>query len=113
MILLYQQKKYHIGLQLLSDEIRAIFTYMENVRTIFISSEIPAPSTSPLLDSLSLLDQSYAEPSNKPLYINVPLIILDSFNRMSLKDVGFNERESQSSIIRLIYSSLLRIFNLH
>lgn len=76
-ILLYQQKKYHIGLQLLSDEIRAIFTYMENIRTIFVSSEIPAPSTSPLLDSLSLLDQSYSEPSNKPSYINVSLIILD------------------------------------
>lgn len=73
-ILFYQQKQYHIGLQLVGDELTSLFVYSEDVRKVFVASDVPPPSTSPLLDTLSLIDQQFAEPDGRPEYMNVRLL---------------------------------------
>lgn len=73
-ILFFQQKQYHIGLQLIGDELTSLFVYCEDVRKVFVGGDVLAPSTSPLLDTLSLIDQQFAEPDGRPDYLNVILI---------------------------------------
>lgn len=87
--LFFQQKQYGIGLQFLGDEVTSMFAYTDSVRLVFMASELPAPTTSPLLDTLSLVDQQFSEPANKPKYMNV-LLPSPCKHRTVVKAVGSN-----------------------
>ena len=69
-LVLFHQKRLALALQLLTDELQDVLEYNDGIRRYFDTSS-PKPSTSPLLDALALLDQSYGEPANMPAYLNV------------------------------------------
>ena len=69
-LVLFHQKRLALSLQLLTDQLQDVLEYNDKIRGYFDDS-VPKPSTSPLLDALALLDQSYSEPENMPAYLNV------------------------------------------
>ena len=67
-LLLYFQKHWNLSLQLLGKHLQACLEYDVSVCE---SLRVEQPSTSPLLDLLQVIDQSYMEPSQMPSYLNV------------------------------------------
>lgn len=67
-LLLYFQKHWNLSLQLLGTHLRACLEYDASVCD---SLRVDPPSTSPLLDLLQIVDQSFVEPSQMPAYLNV------------------------------------------
>ena len=67
-ILLFQQKR--LGLSL-GEQLQSILEYDDRIWGYFADPGSPKPTSSPLLDALSLIDQTYAEPANMPVYLNV------------------------------------------
>ena len=66
--LLYFQKHWNLALQLLGTHLRGCLEYDA---AVCASLRVEPPSTSPLLDLLQIIDQSYVEPSQMPSYLNV------------------------------------------
>ena len=70
-ILLFQQKRLGLSLQLLGEQLQSILEYDDRIWGYFADPGSPKPTSSPLLDALSLIDQTYAAPANMPVYLNV------------------------------------------
>ena len=67
-MLLHHQKQWGLSLQLVGSSLQACLVYDSNVCELM---HISMSSTSPLLDCLQVIDQSYIDPSSMPPYLNV------------------------------------------
>lgn len=68
-LLLHLQKRLGFSLQLLGSQLQAVLEYDPSVVSVFVSE--PPPETSPLLDTLNLIDRDFTEPEAMPPYLNV------------------------------------------
>ena len=68
-LLLHLQKRLGFSLQLLGSQLQAVLEYDPSVVSVFVSE--PPPETSPLLDTLNLIDRDFTESEAMPPYLNV------------------------------------------
>ena len=73
-LLLHLQKRFGLSLQLLGNQLQAVLEYDPSVVSVFTSES--SPETSPLLDTLKLMDRDFAEPEAMPGYLNVLCLFL-------------------------------------
>ena len=75
-LLLHLQKRFGLSLQLLGNQLQAVLEYDPSVVSVFVSE--PPPETSPLLDTLKLMDRDFTEPDAMPGYLNVLCFLFSS-----------------------------------